>query len=100
MKTLINTLVISTALLIGANAFAQTDAQQISACKAQVLAEYGEVDRIKVASINSKRKVFKAKLKVSVNGEKNLYNCEIREGSPIVLDCLKGTCGVEKVAAK
>lgn len=99
MKTLINTLIVSTALLTAANANAETDAHKLSLCKAQVMTEYGEVDRIKVANINSKRKVFKAKLKVKVNGENTLYRCEIRDDAPIALECLKGACESNKVAA-
>ncbi len=99
MKTLINTLLVASALIVGGNAFAKSDSELISACKAQVVAEYGEVDRIKVANINSKRTVFKAKLKIKANGEKSLYSCEIRRQEPAVVACLKGACDAGKVAA-
>ena len=100
MKTLINTLFISAALLTVSNAIAKSDSEYLSDCKAQVMAEYDEVESIKVANINSKRKVFKAKLKVRANGEKSLFNCEIREVTPVVLTCLKGACGDTNVAVK
>lgn len=100
MKILINTIVVSAALLVGANAYAHTDAQHLSNCKAQVRAQYGDVDRIKIANINSKRTVFKAKLKVTNDGKRMLFNCEIREGTPIALSCLKGACEAQNLAAK
>jgi len=100
MKTLINTLFISAALFTVSNAIAKSDSEYLSECKAQVMAEYGEVESIKVANINSKRKVFKAKLKVRANGEKSLFNCEIRQVTPVVLTCLKGACGDTNVAVK
>ncbi len=100
MKTLINTLIVSTALVTGASAFANTDAQQLSACKARIMHEYGDIERIKVSHINSKPKVFKAKLKVRANGEKSLYHCQIPKGDAAVVSCLKGACKAEDVAAQ
>ncbi len=98
LKTLASSLVISIALIAGSQAIAKTDNELLADCKAQVLAEYGSVERVKVANINSKRNLFKAKLKVRANGEKSLYACEIRGEAPVEVACLKGACDAGKVA--
>ena len=88
-------------LSMGATAGAKTDANYLAECKAGVKAQFESVEKIDVASINSRRHLFKAKLRVKADGERAIVACEIRGDQPLALNCLKGNvCNVKSVASK
>ena len=87
-------------LSFGATAGSKTDSNYLAECKTQIKAQYGSVNKIDIASISSKRNLFKAKLRVKADGERSLVLCEIRGEQPIALNCLKGNvCETNSIAA-
>lgn len=102
MKTLTKSALVALGLSLsfGATA-AKTDANNLAECKTSVKQQFESVSKINVASINSRRNVFKAKLRVKAGGERALVLCEIRDGQDVALNCLKGAaCDVGSIAAK
>ncbi len=101
MKTLIKSALVVAGLsfTFGANA-AKTDANYLAECKSTINARFDSVSKIDVASINSRRNVFKAKLRVKAAGERSMVLCEIRGEQPVALECLKGkACEASSIAA-
>ncbi len=102
MNNLIKTVLITTglSLSLGATAGSKTDSNYLAECKSQIKAQYGSVNKIDIASISSKRNLFKAKLRVKADGERSLVSCVIRGEQPIALNCLKGNvCDTSSVAS-
>ncbi len=90
----------SLALSLSANVSAKSDSRYLAECKNTVRAQFNDVEKIDIASINSRRNLFRAKLRVKADGERALVTCEIRGDEPIALTCKKGkACGTQSVAA-
>lgn len=99
---LVKTALVATGLILsfGATAGSKTDANYLAECKSQIKAQYDSVNKIDIASISSKRNLFKAKLRVKADGERSLVLCEIRGEQPIALNCLKGNvCDTSSIAS-
>ncbi len=95
MKLFSKAALIAAATLVTFNASAapRTDANYLAECKASVRAQFDDVQRIDVASMSSRRNLFKAKMRVKADGIRTLVACEIRGDQPVALNCLKGaTC--------
>ncbi len=101
MKNLIKPVLLASAVVLSFGAQASTtDASQLAACKSQVKSQFEAVTKIDVASMNSRRNLFKAKLRVKAGGERAMVLCEIRGDQPVALSCLKGdACDVSSVAS-
>lgn len=79
----------------------KSDSTMLTECKTSVAAQIENLDNIKVAHVKSRRDVFKAKFRVSANGERSVVVCTIEGDQPVALSCAKGkACGVNTVAAK
>lgn len=90
----------SLSLSFGAAASPKTDANHLADCKTSVRAQFDSVSKIDIASINSRRNVFKAKLRVKADGERSMVLCEIRGDQVVALNCLKGkTCETASIAS-
>ena len=102
MKNLIKSALVVAALSLSLNVSAatKTDAGYLAQCKETVKAQFDAVSKIDVASMNSRRNLFKAKLRVVADGERSLVACEIRGEQPVALNCLKGAaCEAGSLAA-
>jgi len=100
MNTFTKTALVITGLTLSFGAAAKTDANYLAECKASVNAQFESVNKIKVASINSRRNVFKAKLRVKADGQRSMVLCEIRGDQPVALNCIKGkACEAGSIAA-
>lgn len=103
MNTLMKTALLTAglALSLSANAGnAKTDGELLSECKNSVNAQFEGVDGIKVANISSRRGIFKAKMKVNVNGERSKVLCTISGDQSVALTCANGSaCIAESIAA-
>ncbi len=101
MKKFAKTALIAAGLSLSFGATAKTDASYLADCKASVKQQFDNVSKIKVANINSRRNVFKAKLRVKVDGERSMVLCEIRDNQEVALNCLKGAaCSSAALASK
>lgn len=103
MNNLFKTALVVAAFSLSMNASAstKTDANYLAECKQTVRAQFDDVSKIKIASMSSRRTGFKAKLKVVSNGERATVACEIRDGQPVALSCLKGAaCEATTIASK
>ncbi len=102
MNKLIKSALVVTAfsLSFGAAAAPKTDANYLAECKNSVRAQFDSVTKIDTASINSRRNLFKAKLRVTADGQRSMVACEIRGDQPVALECVKGdACKVSTIAA-
>ncbi|MCH2189715.1 MAG: hypothetical protein MK188_02165 [Gammaproteobacteria bacterium] len=102
MKNLIKSVLVVAAVSLSFNASAEnkTDADNLADCKQSVRTQFDDVSKIKVASINSRRNLFKAKLRVTSKGERAMVACEIRGEEPVALSCLKGAaCEASTIAS-
>lgn len=102
MKNLIKSALVVAAFSLSFNASAanKTDANYLAECKQTVRAQFEDVSKIKVASIISRRNLFKAKLRVTSSGERAMVACEIRGEEPVALSCLKGAaCEASTIAS-
>lgn len=101
MKNLIKSVLVVAGLsLTFAASAAKTDANYLAECKSSINAQFDSVSKIDVASINSRRNLFKAKLRVKAGGERSMVLCQIRGEEPVALNCLKGkACETNSIAA-
>ncbi len=80
MKSLLNTALIGTALLVSSNTIAAkplTDNQALSQCKALASTQFDNVKKVKLAHMKSTRGQFKAKLRVKSATDKGMFLCTI-----------------------
>lgn len=103
---LLSTLAISfTAALLVASpsmaAEARSDSALLSDCSNSISAQFETADSIKAANITSRRGIFKAKFRVSAEGERSTVLCTIKEDQIAVLSCVNGAvCASSSIAAK
>ena len=87
------------AFSFSAQAGSKTDSQLLTECKASVNEQFENASKVRVANITSRRNVFKAKFKVSAEGERSVVLCTIAGDQPVALTCLNGNCPADMIAA-
>ena len=99
--TQITLIAMSFALAFSANAgTSKTDSELLTLCKASVGAQFEKVDRIKLSNLSSRRGVFKAKLKVTADGQRSRVLCTIAPDQSLTLTCTSdANCPVSSIAA-
>ncbi|RBP53308.1 hypothetical protein [Arenicella xantha] len=109
MKRIINTLTLlaissiaALTIVLPANAAdGRSDSALLSDCTANVAAQFDSADSIKASNITSRRGVFKAKFRVSTDGERSTVLCTIRDDQAIALSCVSGAnCTASGIASK
>jgi len=99
--TQITLLTLSFALTFSAYAAkSKTDSQLLTECKASVSSQFDQVERIKLSNLSSRRGVFKARLKVTADGERSRVLCTIADGQALTLTCINdANCPATSIAA-
>jgi len=106
MKRFTKTALLATLISVSASfailanaAFVSNDNQNLTECRELVKAEFGNVDRIKVANIKSRSHYFTAKFKVFSSGERAIVSCKLARDQVAAISCLKGdACAANGVA--
>ncbi len=102
-KTLINTALVAAMITIPSlpAMAAKTDAANLAQCKSSIQAQIDSVNKIDIASVNSRRNLFRAKLRVKADGNRSLVLCEIRDQQAVAITCLKGrACDTSSIASQ
>lgn len=91
---------ISLSVLGVANAGAKSDSDYLADCKASIHTQFDQVSKVDIASLNSRRNLFRAKFRVKSEQGRSMVLCEIKDGQVATLDCLKGKmCDANNIAS-
>ena len=81
MKTFLKIAVTSAALLTSINSFAASESQLLTQCKEFAKTQFNDIERIKSASIKSRKNRFEAKFKIRTAEDSGVYLCTIERGA-------------------
>jgi len=93
MKTYVTSLAVIIALSSSFSALAgagMTDNQLVTQCRTSVKESIGNVDRIKLVKLKSRRGLFEVKFRVVANGERSVVSCEANREKVVAISCLTG----------
>jgi uncharacterized protein (UPF0333 family) len=93
-------LALGISLSFSAQAGSKSDSQLLAECKSSIAQQFESIDKLKASNITTRRNAFKAKFRVSTQGERLTVQCNIVGDQPVALTCVTGSCPADMVAAK